>query len=95
MAFLALLQLQGAVESSSAVDRTLEAGAVGSAVVEATIAKIRSTCVFGDDKLFLRRLAYLASKDGHDQNAARNGGIWAVSASYSKSLFKKNQVNYL
>ena len=85
---VAQLQLQvtatatSATSASSSTDQTLDEGAVGSSVVEASIAKIRATCIFGDDKLFLRRLAYLMTRDGYDFNAARLGGIWRVSVVY-------------
>lgn len=92
---LALTFLLSSVLASSGVDRTLEAGARGAAVVEATIAKIRSTCIFGDDKLFLRRIAYLMTKDGHDLDAARNGGIWGVSSSQFSGTSFNNYVTQI
>ena len=38
-------------------------------------------CIFPDDRLFLRRMAYVASRDGLDSatySAGQNGGIWQV-----------------
>jgi len=83
--FLVLVKHQATGQLPSGVDKTLERGAVGSAVVEATIDKIRAACIFGDDKLFLRRLAYLTTKDGHEKTIAQNGGIWAVTDSQYRS----------
>ena len=61
------------------VDRTLERGVSGADVVKATVNKIQN--VFGDDQQFLRRIAYVESKDGTDSNTYRSGyhgGIWQV-----------------
>ncbi|XP_013404302.1 von Willebrand factor A domain-containing protein 2 [Lingula anatina] len=64
-----------------AVDRTVEAKVSGTAVVEAVVDRIQSSGIFPDDKLFLRRIAYVESKDGTDSNTYRDnyfGGIWQV-----------------
>lgn len=56
-------------------------GSYGPAVVEATVNVIRESCIFEDDKLFLRRLAYVESRDGTDPKTYRpgyDGGIWQV-----------------
>ena len=61
------------------VDRTLESGASGSDVVRAVTNKVQG--VFGDDQQFLRRIAFVESKDGTDSSTYRsgyNGGIWQV-----------------
>ena len=61
------------------VDRTLEREASGADVVRAVVKKVES--VFGKDNHFLRRIAYVESKDGTDKNTYRsgyNGGIWQV-----------------
>ena len=74
--------------SASRVDRTLDDGAIGSNVVRATIAKLRVTNLLqrsscsGSLYQFLRRIAYVESKDG-TVNSSReqlrvNGGIWRV-----------------
>ena len=50
-------------------------------VVDATVSRIQQTCIFGDDKRFLRRLAYVETLDGTDTaafNGGRNGGIWKI-----------------
>ena len=65
--------------SIQGVDRTIEPEASGSDVVLAVVARIEA--VFGSDKKFLRRIAYVESKDGTDQGTYRNGydgGIWQV-----------------
>lgn len=39
------------------------------------------SCIFSEDRLFLRRLAYVESRDGTDAKTYRagyNGGIWQV-----------------
>lgn len=54
-------------------------GANGSGVIEEVVSKVQS--LFGSDNKFLRRIAYVESKDGTDKNTYRsgcNGGIWQV-----------------
>ena len=54
-------------------------GASGSDVVEKVVSKVQS--LFGSDNSFLRRIAYVESKDGTDRNTYRSGydgGIWQV-----------------
>lgn len=63
------------------VDMTLTPGTSGAAVVDAVIDKIHSRCIFNNDRLFLRRLAYVESTDGTDPKTYRqgyDGGIWQV-----------------
>lgn len=63
------------------VDLTLQPGASGPAVVEATIDRMQASCLFPDDKLLMRRLAYVLTSDGQDPNtyaSGHNGGIWKV-----------------
>lgn len=55
--------------------------AAGPQVVEAVVSLIRESCVFPNDRLLLRRLAYVATSDGLDPDTFRPGffgGIWAV-----------------
>ncbi|XP_064382743.1 collagen alpha-5(VI) chain-like isoform X2 [Halichondria panicea] len=71
-----MLQLSAAQQR---VDRTLQNGASGSDVVRAVTNKVQA--VFGDDQQFLRRIAFVESKDGTDSSTYRsgyNGGIWQV-----------------
>jgi len=65
----------------SQVDQTREAGAAGAPVVDTVTRLIESSCIFPDDKLFIRRLAYVESVDGTLDNTFRegyDGGIWQV-----------------
>ncbi|KAK7095217.1 hypothetical protein V1264_006656 [Littorina saxatilis] len=62
-------------------DTTKTPGAFGSSVVDAVVERIRSRCVFSEDRLFLRRVAQVVSRDGEDSATYRpnfNGGIWQV-----------------
>jgi len=65
----------------AANDATLQPEAKGAEVVEMTVDKIEASCVFPEDKLLLRRLAYVESNDGLHPDAFRkkyHGGIWQV-----------------
>ncbi|XP_067662568.1 collagen alpha-1(XII) chain-like [Haliotis asinina] len=62
-------------------DRTREVGTYGSDVVEGVVSALRDACIFSDDMLFFRRLAYVESKDGASNETYRkgyDGGIWQV-----------------
>ena len=62
-------------------DGTITPGAKGSAVVEATLDRLSMQCVFVDDKLLMRRIAYVESADGANPDTFRDGyygGIWQV-----------------
>ncbi|XP_069121965.1 uncharacterized protein [Argopecten irradians] len=62
-------------------DQTRVPEASGSAVVEAVINLIHQSCIFPSDKLYLRRLAYVESKDGTANDTYRAGyygGIWQI-----------------
>ncbi|XP_041372526.1 uncharacterized protein LOC121385804 [Gigantopelta aegis] len=64
-----------------AIDLTLSPGARGGDVVAAVVDRIRSKCIFPNDRLFLRRLAYVETRDGEDSRTYRagyHGGIWQV-----------------
>ena len=63
------------------VDKTLIAEESGPDVVPAAIGRIKESDIFPSDKQFLRRIAYVESKDGTDQGTYRDGyhgGIWQV-----------------
>jgi hypothetical protein len=62
-------------EPVPAIDETLRPGANGTNVVEAVISKLESLTLFGPDHRFMRRLAYVETRDGTDENS---GGIWGV-----------------
>ncbi|XP_076799638.1 uncharacterized protein LOC143444331 [Clavelina lepadiformis] len=61
-------------------DYTLIPGANGHEVVEAVIQKLETSRIFSDDFLFLRRLAYVQSRDGTDLEIDYEnfGGIWGL-----------------
>ncbi|XP_076454778.1 uncharacterized protein LOC143289620 [Babylonia areolata] len=57
-------------------------GSRGAAIVNSVVKRIQSNCIFSNDRLFLRRTAYVMSRDGHDTDTYRagfDGGIWQVS----------------
>ena len=67
--------------ASGANDGTLVPEAKGAEVVEMTTDRIEASCIFPDDKLLMRRLAYVESNDGLHPDAFRKGyygGIWQV-----------------
>ena len=62
-------------------DETIRPGASGPDVVRAVIGRIEGSNIFLLDKQFLRRIAYVESKDGTDDSTYRSGyhgGIWQV-----------------
>lgn len=75
-----ILALQGiGFSMQQSVDQTLEREEAGAGVVRAVVNKIQD--VFGSDTQFLRRIAFVESKDGTDSNTYRSGydgGIWQV-----------------
>ena len=76
-----LLLLCAFFVSCNAVDETLTAGVSGSAVVHAVVRRIEDSNIFPSDNQFLRRIAYVESKDGTDSGTYRSGyhgGIWQV-----------------
>ena len=67
--------------TSGQVDRTREPEAAGIDVVFASVSRIQESGIFPDNKRFLRRLAYVETRDGVDINTFRDGyfgGIWQV-----------------
>lgn len=74
--------------SAGAVDRTREDRATGADIVQAVVDVIRAKCIYPNDRLFFRRLAYVESKDGEDTNTFRPnfyGGIWQVGKLLNKT----------
>ena len=62
-------------------DLTITENAHGSDVVNAVVDRITASCVFPEDKLLTRRMAYTESEDGDHPNTFRpgyDGGIWQV-----------------
>ena len=77
--------------ATAAVDRTLEEDAVGRDVVDATVEKIHASGIFPDDHEFLRRLAYVSTRDRGSQRIKppddNFGGLWNVTFDmYNKTL---------
>jgi hypothetical protein len=78
-AALALLVVGSAL--AQVQDLTRKDGAFGPQVVESVVSLIHESCVFPNDRLLLRRVAYFASNDGQDSSTYRpgfDGGIWQV-----------------
>ncbi|XP_033732112.1 uncharacterized protein LOC117321712 [Pecten maximus] len=72
----------GVIVGTLGLDQTMQPGGNGANVVEAVVSRIRESCLFADDKGFLRRLAYVQSYDGTDPKTYRpgfDGGIWQLS----------------
>ena len=72
------------------IDLTRVPNSNGAEVVEAVVNIIRESCLFADDKRFLRRLAYVESEDGMAPMTYRQGyygGIWQVSTTVSLSFY--------
>lgn len=87
--FVALLLCVLCWKLVSAVDRTREDRAVGADIVQAVVDIIREKCIYPNDRVFLRRLAYVESKDGKNTNTFRPnyyGGIWQVGIPYENNL---------
>ena len=83
--FLLVLCLVSLNVCYSAVDRTREDRAKGADIVQAVIDRIRENCIYPNDRLFLRRLAYVESRDGANLDTFRPnyyGGIWQVRTFY-------------
>lgn len=79
---MVLLLMAAVTLATSGGDLTLQAGTTGAAVVEAVTDRLEASCVFPEDKMFLRRIAYVETFDGVDSDTYRegyHGGIWQVS----------------
>lgn len=77
-----ILSLVLMIAASKAVDRTRTEGATGSDVVQTVVDIIGQKCIFKNERLFVRRMAYVESDDGRDKSAFQPGffgGIWRVS----------------
>ena len=81
VAVLTMILSQGITFSWGQVDQTVVAESNGENVVNAVVSRIRQSGIFPQDHSFLRRIAYVESKDGNDDNTYRagyHGGIWQV-----------------
>ncbi|XP_076454779.1 uncharacterized protein LOC143289621 [Babylonia areolata] len=75
-------------------DAAVTSGSRGAAVVNSVVNRIRSNCIFSDDRMFLRRTAYVMSRDGRDNATYRHGfdgGVWQVSEAMFLSTKNCNQ----
>lgn len=66
-------------------DKTRTPGEKGSDVVEAVVNLIKNSCIFPNDRMYLRRLAYVETADGLSLNTYRPGyygGIWQVGLAF-------------
>ena len=71
-------------------DLTSQPGTAGTAVVQATVARIQEAGIFPSDNRLLRRIAYVETRDGVNILTYRDGyfgGIWQV----DEDIFHKTQ----
>ena len=97
MSAVALLLLCASLAHGQSVDLTRVAGSTGAAVVRAAVDLIQQSGVFPDDRSFLRRLAYVESRDGEHPDTFRDGyygGIWQVNNSTAGFLDTKNTASH-
>lgn len=86
-----LLSIVVLIVEISGKDLTRLKGSSGKDVVDATIDQIKDSCIFQNDYLFLRRLAFVNSKFGTDGSTYRSGfdgGIWQISSSMHTETLK-------
>lgn len=85
--------------TSGSVDLTRIAGTIGEDVVDATINQMKDSCIFQNDYLFLKRLAFVNSHYGTNPDTYRSqydGGIWQVDLSHFQQTVGtslKNSIN--
>ena len=87
---LTLLLGQFGRSDGQTTDLTLQVDASGKSVVLATISRLDQLSIFPDDNRLLRRVAFVESRDGLDEDTFRpgyNGGIWQV----DEAVFMKTQ----
>ena len=81
--------------AGQSVDQTRVEGSSGALVVNAAIAQVELSGVFSDDRSFLRRIAYVESRDGTRSDTyppGYYGGIWKVDLVAFQST--QNNVSY-
>uniref|UniRef100_A0AC34FUV5 Uncharacterized protein n=1 Tax=Panagrolaimus sp. ES5 TaxID=591445 RepID=A0AC34FUV5_9BILA len=61
-----LILLSLSISTVLCADAVTSKHAVGSDVVQAAIRRIQDTCIFKNDLLFMRRVAFQESNDGND-----------------------------
>ncbi|XP_005107268.2 uncharacterized protein LOC101847901 [Aplysia californica] len=82
---------------NAGTDLTRAPGSSGESVVRATVLLIRESCVFQNDYLFLRRLAYVSSSNGLNPNTYRagyHGGIWQISQEDYQNTLSVPNIDY-
>ena len=81
-AFIVFSVLLGIVQCQcQGQDLTTQPGTNGSAVVSACISRVQQSGIFTSDNEMLRRIAYVETDYGNNENTYRSnydGGIWAV-----------------
>jgi hypothetical protein len=78
-ALVALLGITGLCAAN--YDEAMVPEGSGSTLVESISERIEASCIFPDDKLMLRRVAFVESRDGSEPTTYRadyHGGIWQV-----------------
>ena len=81
--------------SSQGTDQTIQPEASGSVVVKATLSRLDISQNLTDTTEFMRRLAYVESRDGLDTDTYRedyHGGIWKVCDCCKTKFIKGNLV---
>ena len=79
--------------SLAQTDQTVEENATGGYVVDAVVDKIQKSCIFSNDKMLLKRIAFIESNNGLNDKTFRSGyygGIWQVQLAclYSEKLLQ-------
>lgn len=88
-----VLLLTAVTSCQAQVDATIQPETKGSDVVDAVVNVIKASCIFNEDRQFLRRLAYVESRDGMATSTYRpgfDGGIWQV----PQSMFEATKTCY-
>lgn len=71
---------------------------MGSAIVDVSVHKITQSGIFTNDNYFLRRLAFVETRDGMDADTYRdgyNGGIWQLDESKYQATVQAARSNSL
>ncbi|ESP05036.1 hypothetical protein LOTGIDRAFT_230072 [Lottia gigantea] len=85
---LLIFSLLCLLSASQAQDLTQQPFAHGSEVVEAVVDLIRENCIFPEENRFLRRWAYVKTRDGTLPSASGvHGGIWKI----TKGFFQRTK----
>lgn len=77
-----VLILHLAATSCFAYDATREKNQIGQDVVDGSVTQVQDTCIFSNDRQFLRRVAYAETSFGSGKEVDKLGGIWQMTPSY-------------